>query len=358
MASNSLGINLRLTTFGESHGEAIGGILDGFPAGFSIDIDEIHREMVRRKPGQSNITTQRKETDIPRFLSGLKNNISTGMPIAWTIQNSNAKKNDYAHIESTFRPSHADFTYQQKYGLRHVEGGGRSSARETANWVVAGAICKQYLKSQNIDIVAFVYSIGTIQMPNDIVPDVKVIEQNKVRTAHLPTAKKMEAFLQNIKKQGNTIGGQIKGEIKGVPIGLGEPIFEKLNANLAKAFFSLNAVKGVEFGSGFEGTKMLGSQHNDAFVKNNAKIETITNNSGGIQGGISNGMPITFNIGFKPIATLMQTQTSVDVDGNITEIKGKGRHDPCVLPRAVPIVEALAALVITDHLLMKRLNTL
>jgi len=358
MASNSIGNIVKLTTFGESHGQAIGGILDGFPAGLELNLDLISAEMARRKPGQSHLTTQRKEQDLPNFLSGLKNNVTTGMPIAWVIENSNQKSKDYSHLENTFRPSHADFTYQSKYGIREVSGGGRSSARETANWVVAGAICKQFLQLQNIEIVAFVKSVGEIEIPENATLDFDFIEENPLRTAHQESAVKMETYLKSIRKQGDTVGGVITGIIKNVPVGLGEPIFEKLHANLGKAFFSLNAVKGVEFGSGFHSAKMLGSQHNDILKNRDGNIITETNNAGGLLGGISNGMPINFNIAFKPVATILQKQKSVNTNGEEVVVEGKGRHDACVVPRAVPIVEALAALVIADHLLMKRLNTI
>jgi chorismate synthase len=358
MASNSIGNIVKLTTFGESHGQAIGGILDGFPAGLELNLDLISAEMARRKPGQSHLTTQRKEQDLPNFLSGLKNNVTTGMPIAWVIENSNQKSKDYSHLENTFRPSHADFTYQSKYGIREVSGGGRSSARETANWVVAGAICKQFLQLQNIEIVAFVKSVGEIEIPENATLDFDFIEENPLRTAHQESAVKMETYLKSIRKQGDTVGGVITGIIKNVPVGLGEPIFEKLHANLGKAFFSLNAVKGVEFGSGFHSAKMLGSQHNDILKNRDGNIITETNNAGGLLGGISNGMPINFNIAFKPVATILQKQKSVNTNGEEVVVEGKGRHDACVVPRAVAIVEALAALVIADHLLMKRLNTI
>lgn len=358
MASNSIGNIVKLTTFGESHGQAIGGILDGFPAGLELNLDLISAEMARRKPGQSHLTTQRKEQDLPNFLSGLKNNVTTGMPIAWVIENSNQKSKDYSHLENTFRPSHADFTYQSKYGIREVSGGGRSSARETANWVVAGAICKQFLQLQNIEIVAFVKSVGEIEIPENATLDFDFIKENPLRTAHQESAVKMETYLKSIRKQGDTVGGVITGIIKNVPVGLGEPIFEKLHANLGKAFFSLNAVKGVEFGSGFHSAKMLGSQHNDILKNRDGNIITETNNAGGLLGGISNGMPINFNIAFKPVATILQKQKSVNTNGEEVVVEGKGRHDACVVPRAVPIVEALAALVIADHLLMKRLNTI
>jgi chorismate synthase len=358
MASNSIGNIVKLTTFGESHGQAIGGILDGFPAGLELNLDLISAEMARRKPGQSHLTTQRKEQDLPNFLSGLKNNVTTGMPIAWVIENSNQKSKDYSHLENTFRPSHADFTYQSKYGIREVSGGGRSSARETANWVVAGAICKQFLQLQNIEIVAFVKSVGEIEIPENATLDFDFIEENPLRTAHQESAVKMETYLKSIRKQGDTVGGVITGIIKNVPVGLGEPIFEKLHANLGKAFFSLNAVKGVEFGSGFHSAKILGSQHNDILKNRDGNIITETNNAGGLLGGISNGMPINFNIAFKPVATILQKQKSVNTNGEEVVVEGKGRHDACVVPRAVPIVEALAALVIADHLLMKRLNTI
>jgi len=358
MASNSIGNIIKLTTFGESHGIAIGGILDGFPAGLKLNFELINAEMARRKPGQNKLTTQRKESDLPIFLSGLKDGITTGMPIAWNIENTNQKSKDYSHLENTYRPSHADFTYQEKYGIREVSGGGRSSARETANWVLAGAICKQFLQLQKIEINAFVKSIGVISIPENTNFDFDFIEKNPLRTAHLETAEAMETYLKRIKKEGDTVGGEISGIVHNLPIGLGDPIFEKLHANLGKAFFTLNAVKGVEFGSGFKATKMKGSQHNDIFTNENGKIVTETNNSGGLLGGISNGMPLTFNIAFKPVATILQKQKSVNQKGEETQLEGKGRHDACVVPRAVPIVEALVAIVVADHLLMKRVNTI
>ena len=278
------------------------------------------------------------------------------MPIAWTIENSNKKSKDYDHIKSTYRPNHADFTYQEKYGIRDYQGGGRSSARETANWVLAGALAKQMLKSKGIQIFAYVSAVGEKVIPSNAQLDYSIIEKNILRTANAEYAVIFEDYLKRIKKIGDTVGGIISAEVQNVPVGLGEPIFEKLHANLGKALFTINAVKGVEFGSGFEAATMLGSQHNDIFIKQEDKIATKTNYSGGIQGGISNGMPITFRVAFKPVATLMQTQTTVNEKGETIQMQGKGRHDPCVVPRAVPIVEAMTALVLADHLLLQRTN--
>ncbi len=350
MAGNSFGTLFKLTTFGESHGVAIGGIIDGCPPGITLDFEKINIEMQRRKPGQSSIVTQRKEEDEVQFLSGIFEGITTGTPIGFLIQNSNQKSKDYEHIKEVFRPSHADFVYQKKYGLRDYNGGGRSSARETACRVVAGAIAKQVIS--NIKINAYVSSVGNIKLdiPYENL-DFNLIESNPVRCPDIVYAKKMEEFIKEIKKNGDTIGGIITCVIQNVPIGLGEPVFDKLHAELGKAMLSINAVKGFELGSGFEGTKMKGSEHNDIFNSNGT---TKTNFSGGIQGGISNGMDIYFNVAFKPVATIMQEQQSIDSYGNEISVNGKGRHDPCVVPRAVPIVEAMTALVLTDYYLINK----
>lgn len=350
MAFNSFGNILRLTTFGESHGTAIGGIIDGFPAGVQLDLEAVQTALNRRKPGQSNIVTQRKEPDTVTFLSGIFEGQSTGAPIGFMIKNTNQKSKDYQHNTDVYRPSHADFTYQKKYGIRDYRGGGRSSARETANWVVAGALAKQLIS--DIRINAFTSSVGDIKIHKDYSNlDFSTIESNIVRCPDPEIATKMIDEIQSIRKQGDTIGGTITCVAQDVPVGWGEPIFQKLHANLGKAMLSLNAVKGIEFGSGFEGTKMKGSEHNDIF---NEDGSTRTNLSGGIQGGISNGMDIYFRVAFKPVATIMQNQPTINSAGEATEIMGKGRHDPCVVPRAVPVVEALTALVLADFYLLHR----
>ena len=350
MAFNSFGNILRLTTFGESHGTAIGGIIDGFPAGVQLDLEAVQTALNRRKPGQSNIVTQRKEPDTVTFLSGIFEGQSTGAPIGFMIKNTNQKSKDYQHNTDVYRPSHADFTYQKKYGIRDYRGGGRSSARETANWVVAGALAKQLIS--NIRINAFTSSVGDIKIHKDHSNlDFSTIESNIVRCPDPEIATKMIDEIQSIRKQGDTIGGTITCVAQDVPVGWGEPIFQKLHANLGKAMLSLNAVKGIEFGSGFNGTKMKGSEHNDIF---NEDGSTRTNLSGGIQGGISNGMDIYFRVAFKPVATIMQNQPTINSAGEATEMMGKGRHDPCVVPRAVPVVEALTALVLADFYLLHR----
>ena len=344
MAGNTFGKKFKVTTFGESHGEAIGGIIDGCPAGIELDFEAIRKEMQRRKPGQSSIVTQRKEEDEIKFLSGIFEGKTTGTPIGFIIENTNQKSQDYSEIKNTYRPSHADFVYEKKYGIRDYRGGGRSSARETASRVVAGAIAKQIIPE--VKITAFVSSVGEIFIDKPYQDlDFSKIENNAVRCPDEATAQKMEAYIKEIKKQGDTIGGTVTCVIQNVPIGLGEPVFDKLHAELGKAMLSINAVKGFEYGSGFCGAKMKGSEHNDLF---NEDGTTKTNLSGGIQGGISNGMDIYFRVAFKPVATLIQKQKVLTNEGNIIEQQGKGRHDPCVVPRAVPIIEAMAALVLTD----------
>ena len=351
MAGNSFGKIFSLMTFGESHGEALGGVIDGCPAGIQLDFEAIKVEMQRRKPGQSAIVTQRKEEDEVQFLSGIFEGKTTGTPIGFIIPNTNQKSQDYSDIKDTFRPSHADYVYEKKYGLRDYRGGGRSSARETASRVVAGAIAKQVISSMKI--TAFVSSVGEISLNESYEGmDFSNIEKNPVRCPDLEKAQEMENYIKEIKKQGDTVGGVITCVIQNVPIGLGEPVFDKLHAELGKAMLSINAVKGFEFGSGFEGSKMKGSQHNDLF---NSDGTTQTNLSGGIQGGISNGMDIYFRVAFKPVATLIQKQDVLNKEGKIVNLQGKGRHDPCVVPRAVPIVEAMAALVMVDYYLL--LNT-
>jgi chorismate synthase len=346
--ANSFGKIFTITTFGESHGEAIGGVIDGCPAGIELDLNAIQKELDRRKPGQSKIVTQRKEPDEVRFLSGIFEGKTTGASIGFIIENVHQRSNDYSHIKDSYRPSHADYTYDKKYGVRDYRGGGRTSARETANWVVGGAVAKQAIP--NIKIKAFTSSVGDIFMEKPYQEvDLDNAENNIVRCPDDASAEKMIQRIQEIKKQGDTIGGTVTCVIQNVPVGLGEPIFDKLHAQLGKAMLSINAVKGFEYGSGFCGAKMKGSEHNDIF---NANGTTKTNLSGGIQGGISNGMDIYFRVAFKPVATIMQAQETIDKDGNIVEMIGKGRHDPCVVPRAVPIVEALAAMVITDFMLL------
>jgi len=346
---NTFGAILKLTTFGESHGVAIGGILEGVPAGFELDLDKIQYELDRRKPGQSAITTQRKESDTVQFLSGIFEGKTLGTPIGFVIQNQDCKSKDYSHLKENYRPSHADFTTQEKYGIRDYRGGGRASARETACRVVAGAIAKQILENQGIRINAYVSAVGNISTDKSWQElDFSNIEKNKVRCPDLDRAKEMEDHILEIKKQGDTIGGIVTGVIENLPTGLGEPVFDKLHAQLGKGMLSINAVKGFEYGSGFHSATMKGSEHNDVFEKTDGKITTQSNNSGGIQGGISNGMPVEFKVAFKPVATLMQKQNSLNERGEKVELDFKGRHDPCVVPRAVPIVEAMAALTVLD----------
>ncbi len=348
--ANTFGKIFKLTTFGESHGKALGGIIDGCPSGLKLDFDAIQSELDRRKPGQSKLVTQRKESDKVEFLSGIFEGKTTGAPIGFTILNEDQKSQDYSHIKDVYRPSHADFTYDKKYGIRDYRGGGRSSARETASRVVAGAIAKQLIPT--IKINAFVSSVGEIFIDKPYQDlDFSLTETNDIRCPDLESAQKMEEYLKQIKKQGDTVGGTITCVVQNVPIGLGEPVFDKLHAVLGSAMLSINAVKGFEYGSGFCGAKMKGSEHNDLF---NPDGSTKTNLSGGIQGGISNGMDIYFRVAFKPVATLLQSQTTIDKDGNIVEMFGKGRHDACVVPRAVPIVEAMTAMVMADFVLLDR----
>jgi chorismate synthase len=348
--SNSLGKIFTLTTFGESHGEAIGGIIDGCPAGIELNFEAIQNEMNRRKPGQSKIVTQRKEPDEVQFLSGIFEGKTTGASIGFIINNVHQRSNDYSHIKDSYRPSHADYTYEKKYGVRDYRGGGRTSARETANWVVGGAVAKQVIPE--IKINAYTSSVGDLFLEKPYQDlDFSKTEDNIVRCPDADVAERMIQRIDDIRKQGDTIGGTVTCVIQNVPVGLGEPIFDKLHAQLGKAMLSINAVKGFEYGSGFCGAKMRGSAHNDIF---NSDCSTKTNLSGGIQGGISNGMDIYFRVAFKPVATIMQAQQTIDKEGNIVEMHGKGRHDPCVVPRAVPIVEALAAMVLTDFMLLNK----
>lgn len=352
MAGNTFGKLFTLTTFGESHGEAIGGILDGCPPQLVLDVHFIQSELDRRKPGQSPITTQRKESDAVKFLSGVFEGKTTGTPIGFIIENENQKSKDYEHLKENFRPSHADFTYEKKYGIRDYRGGGRSSARETACRIVAGAIAKLFLKQFGINIQAYVSTVHSITLQKKYTElDLSKTEDNIIRCPDTETANKMIAFIEEVRKKGDTVGGIISCVIQGAPVGLGEPVFDKLHADIGKAMLSINAVKGFEFGTGFDSVNYMGSQLNDIFTNEKGSIHTLTNNSGGVQGGISNGEDIYFNVAFKPVATIMQMQKSVNAKGEDVNLEAKGRHDPCVLPRAVPIVESMAALVLADHLL-------
>ncbi|MEC3881350.1 chorismate synthase [Parapedobacter sp. 10938] len=362
MAGNSFGDVFRITTFGESHGKAIGVIIDGCPANITIDESFIQSELDKRRPGQSKITTQRKESDTAQILSGVFEGKTTGTPLALVIPNEDQRSKDYSHIKDKYRPSHADYTYQIKYGIRDYRGGGRSSARETAARVAAGAVAKSLLAQVGVRIFAHVSGVGKIEAPNleplPIDELIAIRESNIARCADPATANEMVDFIDGIRKAGDTVGGRISVVIQQVPVGLGEPVFDKLHADLAKAMLSINAVHGFEYGSGFAGSEMQGSEHNDIFVnpEHDAKeLKTLTNFSGGIQGGISNGMDITFRVAFKPVATIMRPQQTIDQSGKASEITGKGRHDPCVVPRAVIIVEAMAALVLADHLLKNRI---
>lgn len=352
MSGNTFGTLFKVSTFGESHGPAIGGVIDGCPAGIELDLEAIQKDLDRRKPGQSAIVTQRKEPDEVTFFSGLFEGKTTGTPIGFAIHNTNQKSKDYSHIQDTYRPSHADYVYDEKYGIRDYRGGGRSSARETASRVVAGAIAKQFLAPVTLN--AYVSAVGSLSLdthPSEV--DVSFIEKNPVRCPDPKMAEAMETYIKQIRKEGDTVGGVVSCIIKNVPVGLGEPAFDKLHAELGKAMLSINAVKGFEYGSGFAGTQMKGSEHNDLF---NTDGTTQTNRSGGIQGGISNGMDIYFNVAFKPVATIMQNQETINSKREAVAMQGKGRHDPCVVPRAVPIVEAMAALVLADFSLLKRTN--
>ncbi len=361
MAGNSFGKLFSISTFGESHGPAIGVIIDGCPPNIEMDEAFIQAELDKRRPGQSKITTQRKESDSLTILSGVFEGKTTGTPIALLIPNEDQRSKDYSHIKDKYRPSHADYTYQIKYGIRDYRGGGRSSARETAARVAAGAIAKLFLKQAGVTIFAHVSGVGKIESPNldthDLADLLHRREDNIVRCADPATAQEMIAFIDKIRKSGDTVGGRISTIVRGVPVGLGEPVFDKLHADLGKAMLSINAVHGFEYGSGFSGSEMRGSEHNDIFVNPDEqadKLRTLTNFSGGIQGGISNGMDITFRTAFKPVATIMSDQQTINQQGEASEISGKGRHDPCVVPRAVVIVEAMTALVLADHLLRHR----
>lgn len=358
--SNTFGHLFRVTTFGESHGLAIGCIVDGCPAGLDFDLEFIQYELDRRRPGQSAIVTQRKESDTVQVLSGVFEGRTTGTPIAFLIPNEDQRSRDYDHLATAFRPSHADFTFQAKFGHRDFRGGGRSSARETAARVAAGALAKLLLRSQGIEIQAFVSQVGSISVQKPYTElDLSLTESNDVRCPDPVLAEEMIALIKAVRKEGDTLGGIISAVIRGCPAGLGEPVFDKLQADLGKAMLSINAVKGFEYGSGFAGVEMKGSAHNDQFdlsQTNAPSPTTLTNHSGGIQGGISNGMDIYFRVAFKPVATLMQEQDTLNAEGETVTIQGKGRHDPCVVPRAVPIVEAMAALVLADHFLRMKTN--
>lgn len=356
---NTFGRIFRLTSFGESHGRGIGGIIDGCPAGLELNIELIQKDLARRKPGQSKITTQRKEADKVEFLSGVFEGKTQGTPIAFAIWNKDQHSTDYNDLKDIYRPSHADYTYMQKYGSRDHRGGGRSSARETIARVVAGAIAKQILAKAGVKVNAFVSQVGEIQLNKSYQQlDLSKTEDNIVRCPDAETAEKMISRIEAAAKDKDTVGGVITGVANGVPAGWGEPVFNKLHADLGFAMLGINAVKGFEYGSGFDGTKLSGSQHNDVFIVTDDGVKTKTNNSGGIQGGISNGEDIYFNVAFKPIATLLKEQKTIDKNNNEITINPKGRHDPCVLPRAVAIVEAMAALVLVDHYLLSKLNSI
>ncbi len=347
----------KISTFGESHGKAIGVVIDGCPAGVEFNEEYIQNELDRRKPGQSRITTQRKESDTFQVLSGVFEDKTTGTPIALLIPNEDQRSKDYSHISQSFRPSHADFTYTEKYGVRDYRGGGRSSARETAARVAAGALAKSILEKQGVRIHSYVSQVGGLKTEKHYSElDFFAIDSNAVRCPDAEMAEKMFNYIDEVRKAGDSVGGVITGVLRGVPAGWGEPVFDKLHAELGKAMLSINAVKGFEYGSGFDGVELLGSQHNDLFYMEDGKVRTKTNHSGGIQGGISNGEDIYFRVAFKPTATIMRDQESVDSQGNPATVSGKGRHDPCVLPRAVPIVDAMAALVLIDFMLLNKVG--
>ncbi len=354
--SSTYGTLFKISTFGESHGPAIGVVIDGCPAGLAFDTDFIQQELDRRKPGQSRITTQRREADEFEVLSGVFDGQTQGTPIALVIRNTDQRSKDYGHIARQFRPSHADYTYQTKYGSRDYRGGGRSSARETAARVAAGAVAKLLLAQQGVQIQAYVSQVGTLKLAKTYTElDLAQAEDNAVRCPDPDMAEQMFQYIDEVRKNGDSVGGVVDCIVTGAPVGWGEPVFDKLHAELGKAMLSINAVKGFEYGSGFAGAELFGSQHNDEFYTDETgAVRTRTNQSGGIQGGISNGEAIYFRTAFKPVATIMQDQDSVDVDGQPVTVSGKGRHDPCVVPRAVPIVEAMAALVLADMMLRNK----
>ncbi len=354
---NEFGLVYRLTSFGESHGAAVGGVVDGVPSGLNLDIEEIQKELDRRKPGQSDIVTPRKEKDRVKILSGLFEGVTTGMPIGFIVENENQHSADYSNIKNAFRPSHADFTYTSKYGIRDYRGGGRSSARETISRVVAGAIAKQALRQMGITITAYTSQVGDVSLTGDYNQyNLADAEKNSVRCPDEGTAKRMESLIKSVQKDGDTVGGVVSCVISGCPAGLGEPVFDKLQARLAYAMMGINAAKGFEYGMGFNNVGRRGSEMIDEFAVVDGEVTTATNNSGGIQGGISNGMDIYFNVAFKPVATLLRDVNTIDKDGKETVLRAKGRHDPCVLPRAVPIVEAMAAMVVFDMVLLNRVS--
>ena len=357
MAGNTFGQAFSIRSFGESHGKAIGVVIDGCPAGLTIDLDFIQKEMQRRKPGQSAITTQRQEEDVVEILSGVFENRSTGAPIALLINNKDQRSGDYDRFKEVYRPSHADFTYDRKYGFRDHRGGGRSSARETAARVAAGAIAKLLLLNEEIYTNAYVSRIGTIELDHHV-SEMELLntDNHPTRCPHIPTAERMQALIEKVRDEGDSLGGIITCSIRNCPVGLGEPVFDKLHADLGKAMLSINAVKGFDIGSGFAAAAMRGSEHNDEFINTGDDIKTRTNHSGGVQGGISNGEEILFRVAFKPVATIGKEQNTVSQSGEATTIEGKGRHDTCVVPRAVPIVEAMSAIVIADHLLRNRIS--
>ncbi len=358
MAGSVFGKAFRISTYGESHGPAVGVIIDGCPAGVPVELEDIQHQLTRRKPGQSAIVTQRKEADQVEILSGVFEGHSTGTPISLIVRNKDQKSKDYDHIKDKFRPSHADYTYTAKYGNRDYRGGGRSSARETVARVAAGAIAASLLNKAHISVHSWVSQVGSIKLSAVGAVDYSLIDSNIVRCPNKGIAEDMIDYIKQIRKDGDTVGGLISCQIDGVPVGLGQPVFDKLHADLGKAMLSINAVKGFEYGSGFDCVTMRGSEHNDLFFKQHGEVITQTNYSGGVQGGISNGMPINFNVAFKPVATLMRDQNSIDKFGHEATVTGKGRHDPCVVPRAVPIVDAMAALVLSDHLLRSQYDRL
>ena len=356
---NKFGSLFTLTSFGESHGVAVGGVIDGMPAGVAVDMDFIQSELDRRKPGQSSIVTQRKESDKVEILSGVFEGVTTGTPIGFAVYNTNQKSGDYENLRNIYRPSHADYTYSQHYGVRDHRGGGRSSARETIARVVAGAFAKLALKELGVKVTAYTSQVGVIELDRDYKKyDFSLIESNAVRCPDVDAAEKMAKLIEEVKSQGDTIGGVVTCVASGVPAGWGEPVFDKLHAKLGGAMLGINAVKGFEYGMGFAGVANRGSEMNDIFVSDNRKITTLTNNSGGIQGGISNGEDIYFRVAFKPVATLLKEIETVDIEGNRVQVTAKGRHDPCVLPRAVPVVEAMTAMVLLDSYLLSKTSRL
>jgi len=355
MAGNNFGTLYKLTSFGESHGRGVGGILEGVMPGLELDMDFIQKELDRRRPGQSEITTPRDEADRVEFISGVLDGKATGTPLAFVIWNKDQRSGDYGNLKDIYRPSHADYTYQSKYGIRDYRGGGRSSARETIARVVAGAVAKLMLRKLGVSIQGYVSQVGTIRMETPYQElDLSDAEKNIVRCPHSQTAEKMITYIDGIRRDHDSVGGVVSCVIKGAPVGLGDPVFDKLHARLAQAMLSINAVKGFEYGSGFSSVEMLGSEHNDEFYMKDGRVHSRTNRSGGVQGGISNGEDIYFNVAFKPVATILKDQKTVDIEGNEVVMKAKGRHDPCVVPRAVPIVEAMAAIVLADAVLINK----